>query len=147
MDPTSVVISTVLRDLEDGGEDDEGANSIGHSGRLREAPTGWVNLLEQLPNHDPSLDRAFSSRSPEEAVKARRVVGALVGHLQSSQERGLRSLLGKTSLRGTHRPTLAKCLPWVLSKPSRRKIGKPIVGLWIGSRKPISMTGRSSRCI
>jgi len=79
MDPTSVVISTVLRDLEDGGEDDEGANSIGHSGRLREAPTGWVNLLEQLPNHDPSLDRAFSSRSPEEAVKARRVVGALVG--------------------------------------------------------------------
>ena len=76
---TSVVIATVLPDLEDADEDDEGQESTGHSVRFREAPTGWVNLLDQMPSDDPSLERMFTSQPPEEAAKSRRVVGALIG--------------------------------------------------------------------
>ncbi len=76
---TSVVIATVLPDLEHADDDNESEESTSHSGRLREAPAGWANLLDQMPNRDPSLERVFASKPPEEAAKARRVVGALVG--------------------------------------------------------------------
>jgi hypothetical protein len=76
---TSVLIATVLPDLENADEDDRGEKSTRHSGSLREAPVGWVSLLDQMPSDDPSLERMFTSQPPEEAAKSRRVVGALIG--------------------------------------------------------------------
>src|SRR6266508_366676 len=59
---TSVVIATVLPDLEHADDDNESEESTSHSGRLREAPAGWANLLDQMPNRDPSLERVFASK-------------------------------------------------------------------------------------
>jgi hypothetical protein len=73
---TSVVIATVLPDLEDVDEDEDSGR---HSGRLREAPAGWTNLLTELHSPDPSLEKVFASMPPEEREKAIRVVGALGG--------------------------------------------------------------------
>jgi hypothetical protein len=73
---TAIVISTLLPDLEAFREveDHEEPSQI-----VREAPPGWVDLLDETGASTPELDEAFASLPEQERASVSRVVGALSG--------------------------------------------------------------------
>jgi hypothetical protein len=73
---TSIVIATVLPDLEEVRVGQEGVRS---PETLREAPPGWTDLLSEVKSPDPSLDELFTELPDEQRAGLRKVLGALAG--------------------------------------------------------------------
>jgi hypothetical protein len=73
---TSIEIATIFRDLE---RTRSSSESVEPPRTLREAPSGWADLLNQLGRHDPALDDALASLPEHERAKTSMVLRSLTG--------------------------------------------------------------------